>query len=243
MTLDLAFAASTSSDYELDPQDTQNSSENDSSSNDYSLNCQQVGDTAIGTSDSNDYHIQHGFICAPKGSTVIDFTCLPANRYLAFGNNYANHVTIEVRPVGGDINSIIFSQEVITDINGNYSSLILSNVSAGTYDITCKGWNTLRLKESNVSLSASSTTYIDFSHGGTKLALAGDLNNSNEGNRSSSAEQGDNDISAADYSDLVANYNNAPGPTEDRRDLDKWGGNATAADYSIIVFNYNSVGE
>ena len=232
--------ASSSSDYELDPQNNENSGGVDSNSNDYFVNCQQIGDTAIGESDSADYQIQHGFICS-RASTTIDFTCLPDNRYLAFGDNYENKVTIEVRPVGGDIFSIIFSQEVTTDVHGNYTGLVLNGVSSGNYDITCKGWNTLRLKESNITLNNG--TVVDFSHSGTKLALAGDLNNSNEGNRVSSAEQGDNDISAADYSDLVANYNNTPGPSEDRRDLDNWGGNATAADYSIVVFNYNSVGE
>ncbi len=233
--------ASSSADYEIDPQDNQNSGGIDSNSGDYMLDCQQIGDTAIGESNSANYQIQHGFICGARDSVTMDFTCLPANRYLAFGDNYLNHVTIEVRPVGGDIFSVIFSQEVITDIHGQYSGLVLTGVSSGTYDITCKGWNTLRLKESNVTLTNG--VNIDFSHGGTKLALAGDLNNSNEGNRAFSTELGDNDISAADYSDLVANYNNTPGPTEERRDLDKWGDNATAADYSIVVYNYNSVGE
>ncbi len=235
----IVLAGSSSANYSIDKNNTQNSSANSASGN-FQINCQQVGDTAVGTSASNNFHIIHGVICN-RSITTINIKCLPSNRYLVNGNNWSDHVIIEVRPVGGDINSIIFSQEVVTNNDGVYNGLTLSGVSPGVYDVTCKGWNTLRLKESNVTLTNGAL--IDFSHGGTRFALSGDIDNNNEGNRSNSVELGDNEINAADYSILVTRFGNTPGPAEERYDLDAYGGNASAADYSILVFNYNNVGE
>ena len=234
----VALAESSSSNFSIDNANTQNSTGNSNSSN-YVIDCQQVGDTISGESSSSAYQIIHGVVCNNTNVNV-NIVCLPDNRYLVAGDNFSNKVTIEIRPVNGDINSILFSQSVITDVHGSYDNLQLVGISSGYYDITCKGWNTLRQKESNVYLFAGAT--VDFSHGGIKKALAGDIDVGNEGNRSSSMEEGDNEINASDYSVLVTHYG-LTGASEERFDLDAYGGNATASDYSIVVFNYNNVGE
>ena len=234
------FAESSSTNYKSNINNTQNSSEYSNSSN-YNIDCQQVGDTAIGNSNSSHYQLIHGVVCSRNFNLTIGIRCLPANRYLGNGNNWSNHVMVEVRPTGGDINSILFSQEVITNNDGIYQGLVLSGINPGIYDITCKGWNTLRLKEASVDLSTG--VFIDFSHGGTIFALVGDVDPYNEGYRNNSQEFGDNEINIADYSILVSRFNNPPSSAEERYDLDKYGGNVSVADYSILVFNYNNKGE
>lgn len=209
-------------------------------STDYKIDCQQVGSLVGGESvDTSGNKIQHGFLCEQQ-DTILDFLFEPQGRYGPPNTNDQTKVTIEVRPVGGGVNSFIFSQEVTTNSNGTYSGLVLTGVSPGTYDITAKGWATLRIKKSNVTLSAS-TNFIDFTNSGSNKAKAGDIDLTDRSGVGSS-EKGDNEINAGDYSVLVGNYN-LTGPSYDRYDLDQFDGGASAADYSILVFNYNLIGD
>ena len=230
----------------LHPLNFGNSGGLQSTSTNYDMDFQQLGDFNTSNSDNsagNDtFDLLSGYLYAQGGDVYLSFKFLPSNRYLDAGNNYQSEVTIEVRPVGGDIDSILFSEVVTTDANGEYTSLLLTSVTPGTYDVTAKGWATLRLMESSEVLSGGSNT-VDFSQSDTLYGLAGDLDAVNEGGRGGSDELGDNYIGAADFSDVVANYDNTPGPAEDRRDLDQYGSNANAADVSIVISNYAQTGD
>jgi len=233
--------ATSSTDFSVDPENEINSFGQNSNSSDFQVGCQQVGDLAIGEStDSGGTIIQHGFPCIPETDTILDFIFSPQGRYGTVLTNDQSRVTIEVRPTGGNENSFIFSQEVTTLADGSYTGLVLTGVSPGNYDITAKGWATLRIKKTNVTI-LSTLNNIDFTDTGTNRAVAGDIDVTN---RSSvgSAEQGDNEISAGDYPVLVGNYN-LTGPSYDRIDLDQFDNSASAADYSILVSNYNLAGD
>ncbi|TSC91947.1 MAG: hypothetical protein CEN90_62 [Parcubacteria group bacterium Licking1014_17] len=170
------------------------------------------------------------------GIVYLNFTFSPQGRWTGGGNNDASNVVVEVRPVDGNKDSIIFSEEVTTDNSGQYSSLLLDNVSPGTYDVSAKGWATLRKKEVTVILAEGNNT-IDFTDTGADKALSGDLDSTT---RVGSAESGDNEISAADYSTLIGNYNTV----QDRYDLDKYTDQLIAGpDYSILVSNYSQEGD
>ncbi len=239
-TFEFFFVFATSStDYQVDPEITYPSNVQ-SSSTDYKINCQQVGAITGGVSiDSSGNRITHGITC-DSTDVLLDFIFSPQGRYGMPLSNDQTKVTIEVRPVGGGANSFIFSQEVTTNPAGSFTGLVLTGVSPGNYDVTAKGWATLRIKKLNVSLVAG-TNSIDFTNAGTNKAKAGDVDLTDRSGVGS-AEKGDNEINAADYSVLVGNYN-LVGPMYDRYDLDQYGGGASAADYSLLVANYNLVGD
>ena len=181
----------------------------------------------------------HGMSC-PTDLVKLDFIFTPQGRYGPPLTNDQTKVTIEVRPVGGNANSFIFSDEVTTLSNGTYTGLVLNGVASGVYDVTAKGWNTLRIKKTSVTLT-SGNNFIDFTNGGLNKAIAGDVDPTDRSGVGSD-EKGDNEISAADYSVIVGNYN-LTGPSYDRYDLDQFGNSASAADYSLLVFNYGLIGD
>ncbi len=221
-----------------------NSTGPESSSPNYKVSEQQVGDLNTGVSEDSNHRVRHGLRYPTSSDVKISFKFLPDGRYLDLGNNYSTHVTIEVRPTGGDINSIIFSDTVETNDDGEYTDLTLTGVSAGTYDITAKGWATVRIKKQNVTLTMAGPNYIDFSDGDTVLADSGDLDNYNEGGRANSDEVGDNQISAADYSTLLGIYDTDAPPPNDRPDLDKYTNqHINASDVSVLISNYGAVGD
>lgn len=232
--------ASSSTDYKIDSQIETNSSGADSNSANFSLKCQQLGDLAVGEStDNNGVKIQHGLQCDDTATATLDLIFSPQGRYGAVLSNDQTKVTIEIRPVGGNAGSFIFSQTVTTLADGSYSGLSLNAVPPGTYDITAKGWASLRVKKTIISI-ISGLNSIDFTDAGSNRAKVGDVDISNRFGVGS-AEEGDNEISAADYSVLVGNYN-LSGPAYDKINLDQYDSSASAADYSILVSNYNLTG-
>jgi hypothetical protein len=233
-----AVAVSTSS-YEITPENAQNSTERDDTTSSYQLLRQQIGDPAAGPGSTSSYELRHGHLYPEPDEVQLSFTFLPEGRYGLPNTNNQTQVTIEVRAVGAPESSILSSQTVTTDATGSYTSLILTSISPGTYDITAKGWATLRQKKSSISLVAGANT-VDFSDGGTASAKAGDINTfGRSSSPAATTEVGDNQIGAADYSTLVGNYQ-LPSV---RFDLDAYEGTAAAADYSRLVSNYGAVGE
>ncbi len=211
-----------------------------SSSPGYNISCQTVGEAAAGSSNSTGYEVLSGTGCLDEAVDVfLDFSYLPQGRYGSAGTNDQTRVTIEVRPLAGVPASFIFSDEVTTSASGSYSGLALLGVLPGNYDITAKGWANLRLKLSNVNLNQGVNS-VDFSQAGTLIAPGGDVDLTDRTGAGSS-EQGDNEISAADYSVIVGNYS-LTGPAYDRLDLKQFGGGPSAADYSILVGNYGVIG-
>jgi len=239
--LSYSMVSSTSStDYTVDPENATNSFNQQSTSTDYIVSCQQVGDLAIGQStDTSGNIIIHGMPCATD-LVKLDFIFTPQGRYGPPLTNDQTKVTIEVRPVGGNANSFLFSDEVTTLPNGSYTGLILNGVASGIYDVTAKGWNTLRIKKTSVTLT-SGNNFIDFTNGGLNKAIAGDVDPTDRSGVGSD-EKGDNEINASDYSTIVGNYD-LTGPSYDRYDLDQFGNGASAADYSLLVFNYGLTGD
>ena len=233
------FAVSTPN-YVMDPLNYSDSNLQQSGSPSYNIFNQQVGDPAAGPGATANYDLRHGHLYPEVLADVfLDFTYVPEGRYGAPSTNDQTEVIIEVRPVGGNENTILFSQEVTTNADGTYVGLSLLGISAGTYDVTAKGWANLRIKKSSVVL-ISGTNSIDFTDAGVNMSKAGDINTYVRTTVPfQTVEIGDNMVGAADYSALVSNYlvpNN-------RFDLDAYDGNAGAADYSRLVGNYGLQGD
>jgi len=240
IAIPLSLSATSSVDYTVESESITTAGPEKSTSTNVIIDCQQVGEIAIGNSiDSNGNLIEHGLPCFIIQDVILNFTFLPQGRFGIAQTNDQSRVTIEVRQVGAFAASFIFSEEVTTLSDGTYTGLALIGVPAGIYDVTAKGWATLRTKKTSINLN-SGLNNIDFSDAGLTQVPSGDVDITDRSGAGSS-EKGDNEISAGDYSVLVANYN-ASGPLYDRIDLDQYDLGASAADYSILVGNYNLSG-
>jgi hypothetical protein len=93
-------------------------------------------------------------------------------------NNDDTRLEIEVRAEGSS--TALFRKIVRTSSGGTFSGLTITGLSAGTYDITAKGYSHLRKKKASVSLSTGST--VDFTTSGTDKLLTGDVNSSSGDN-------------------------------------------------------------
>lgn len=164
-----------------------------------------------------------------------NLTYLPQGRYGDPLTNNQTRLTVEIRPPGGSANSILLSEQVVTNSQGYYPNLLILGLSPGNYDVTAKGWANLRQKL-NVDLNPG-VNNLDFSQGYTQEALAGDVDN-NSRSGSGSLEQGNNEIEISDYSTIVGVYDQ----TNDRYDLDQFEDTASAPDYSLMVSNYGATG-
>ena len=93
-------------------------------------------------------------------------------------NNDDTRLEIEVRSAGST--TPLFRKIVRTSSGGTFSGLTVTGLSAGTYDITAKGYSHLRKKKASVTLSTGST--VDFTSSGTDKFLTGDVNSSSGDN-------------------------------------------------------------
>ncbi|PIQ75901.1 hypothetical protein COU78_07030 [Candidatus Peregrinibacteria bacterium CG10_big_fil_rev_8_21_14_0_10_49_24] len=93
-------------------------------------------------------------------------------------NNDDTRLEIEVRAQGSS--TALYRQVVRTSSGGTFSGFTVSGLSAGTYDITAKGYSHLRKKKASITLSTGAT--IDFTSSGTDKLLSGDVNSSSGDN-------------------------------------------------------------
>lgn len=108
---------------------------------------------------------------APPDTVLLDFHIKLKH---APPDNTGAPVAILVTPSGRpDVR--LFQQVVTTDNYGHYSSLVLTNIAHGVYDIYAKPRNYLGLGVKGVTLSPGSN-YVDFSQAGTVEFLPGDIN-------------------------------------------------------------------
>lgn len=93
-------------------------------------------------------------------------------------NNDDTRLEIEVRAAGSS--TALFRKVVRTSSGGTFSGFTVTGLSAGTYDITAKGYSHLRKKEASITLSTGAT--IDFTTSGTDKLLSGDVNSASGDN-------------------------------------------------------------
>lgn len=159
-----------------------------------------------------------------SGSGVsIDIIAIPEKRVPLTGNN-STLLTIEVRDPGET--SPRFTETVVTGSGGTYSGMLLTGLSAGTYDITAKGYSHLRIKKSGVNITDGET--IDFSNGGTVTLPSGDVNSTN----------GDNKVNGIDLTLIVSDLNGVIVRYDLNRD-----GRVNGIDLTNAVTNLNDLGD
>lgn len=147
----------------------------------------------------------------------------PEKRIPSTGND-STRLTIEVRNEGST--SPLFSETVTTSSGGTYTGIVLSGLSAGTYDITAKGYSHLRTKLASFSISSGST--VDFTDSGNDPLLSGDVNSSS----------GDNVINGIDLTIII---NDLTGSTE-RYDLNR-DGLVNGIDLTNAITNLTQTGD
>jgi hypothetical protein len=114
------------------------------------------------------FYLSHN---TPPRSVSLDFTI--KLKWVAANNQSAQTALVVTPPGRPDV--ILFSTIVTTDNYGNYTGLLLDNISPGVYDIYAKPKYYLGLAVRGVTLSAGSN-YVDFSQGGTRGFWPGDVN-------------------------------------------------------------------
>ena len=118
--------------------------------------------------------------------------------------------------------TLVNTYNVTTDANGQFT---ISGIMPGTYNISIKGFNSLRKVLLNQTISGGNNS-INWG-----VQIAGDAN-------------GDNFVGGADFSIMVNSYNKGIGdPGYDARADFNGDGFVTGADFSLLVNAYNQLGE
>lgn len=153
----------------------------------------------------------------------IELIAKPEKRIPGTGND-STVLTVEVRTAG--TTTVIFSGSVVTGSGGTYSGLVLTGVSAGTYDLAAKGYSHLRRTISSVAISSGVT--VDFTSAGASPLFSGDVN----------AADGDNKVNGIDLTLIV----NALFGHVVRYDLNR-DGLVNGIDLTNAVTNLNDLGD
>ena len=221
----IAFASQGTLYQVVEPESVEGPSSGQSSSANYNI-FSELGDTVVGESTTigANYILRHGVIYDLSGNVQLDFIAVPEKRSPLVGND-DSHVTVEVRNPGST--TILFSQTIDTDIDGEYATLDLTGISPGIYDLTAKAYSHLRKKKENVNLGVGINN-LDFTDAGTDKVLCGDVNLVN----------GDNKVNSLDVTLLVADWFSA----DERIDLNQ-DGQVNSIDMTNMVTNFNQVGD
>lgn len=208
----------------LEPESVEGPSPGSSSSPSFNV-FSEIGDTVVGESSSVTFIVQHGVLYDTAASLMsLGLIAVPEKRSPLTGND-DSHVTIEVRTPG--TTTILFTQLIDTDIDGEHAGLDLGGLSPGTYDLTAKAYSHLRRKKENVVLGMGLNS-IDFTDLGTNKLLSGDVNLAN----------GDNKVNSLDVTLLVDDWFT----TDERTDLNQ-DGQVNSIDMTNMVTNFNQVGD
>jgi hypothetical protein len=234
IAIPMAVLAISSVNYQLDPLNTGNSGGTEGDSANFNLSEQQVGDVTVDISNSANYNIRHGHLYPNDDNILLNFTVIPEKRVPITGNNGTRSI-IEIYDTGGTVPVQIYSY-YDTDNNGNYTGLPLSGITAGTYDVSVKGYAHLRKRLNNVTLTGGTNT-IDFTFTGTEKLLCGDVYTN------VTYPDGDNVVNSVDVTYLVSQWAVSDGGVSDERaDVDE-NHQVNSLDMTKTVNNYAVVGE
>jgi len=198
--------AATSANFEL-LQESGGPTEIDSSSANYEFKA-EIGHPGVGTSASSNYIYDHGAIWLDSAEVTATIQwAVPELRVGVAGTNDDTEFYLAVFSSSEDGAPAIFTMPNLarTSNNGTYLTTIpLTGISAGTYDIMFKGHQHVSKKLNDVSLS-SGNNILNFSTTdnsplkGTEVLLGGDI--SNDG--TTPANLGDDVINSVDVSIII----------------------------------------
>ena len=160
-------------------------------------------------------------VTSGASSFNLNVVAIPEKRTPTTGNN-GTLLTIEVRNPGET--TPLASQTVNTTSGGTLNGVSIP-LTAGTYDITAKGYSHLRVKKTNQLLDNNIT--VDFTANATSPLLCGDVNGTS----------GDNKVNGIDLTQIVSGLT-----TYDvRYDLNR-DGRINGIDLTDAVSNFNVTG-
>lgn len=197
-----------------------------------------IGDPLRGEVNSSNYSLDHGFFYPQEdvGVVRLSFRVIPEKRNPPSGNNSTRAILI-VRRVNSS--TIVYKTTSLIDTDNNgYSvgEVTLNGVNPGVYDVYIKGFSHLYIKKPSVTLNSGSN-FVDFSNGGVRLALAGDVNIVNPNDP---LKEGDDYVNSIDMGILVNKlfYNS----NIEKEDLNK-DGIVNSVDLGIAITNIFKYGD
>lgn len=131
------------------------------------------------------------------------------------GSRNGRQVVLQVKPAGGT--TTLATVTATLNASGNYSAVLPSSITAGTYDIFCDSTHWLRKKRANVALTASGGSGVNFT------LFNGDSDNSGE-------------VDAVDIDTVIAAF----GGADDMADVDG-SGEVDAVDIDLVIANFGRV--
>lgn len=238
------FAAS-STNFDLNQERT-GSTQFDASSTNYIFKA-EINDpgVGIGQSTSTNYVFDHGTMWfSALGLPVTVRWAVPELRVGATSTNDDAGFFLALR-VPGTQTEVASSGMATTSNDGTYATTTIFDAPAGIYDVAIKTHQHLTKIISNVALSATTTTELNFTHPtnligvfGTGTLVAGDINGG-----FATSTLGDNVVNSVDLSLLIPDLD-ADDPTGnvDRANLNQ-DTVVNSVDLSIMLKNLDLVGE